>query len=52
MRAIAALLTILAAAAVPLQAQERLPILDTHLHALAATAQGPSPLGMCTPIPP
>lgn len=31
-------------------AQERPPILDMHLHALAANAQGPPPLGMCTPI--
>lgn len=28
--------------------QERLPILDMHLHALSADAQGPPPLGMCT----
>jgi predicted TIM-barrel fold metal-dependent hydrolase len=33
-------------------AQERPPILDMHLHALAATAQGPPPLGLCTPIQP
>jgi predicted TIM-barrel fold metal-dependent hydrolase len=33
-------------------AQERLPILDLHLHALPADAQGPPPLGMCTPIDP
>lgn len=32
-------------------AQDRLPILDMHLHALAADQQGPPPLGMCTPIP-
>lgn len=31
-------------------AQERLPIIDMHLHALAADAQGPPPMGMCTPI--
>lgn len=31
--------------------QERPPILDMHLHALAADHQGPPPLGMCTPIP-
>lgn len=39
---------------VPLQlsAQERLPIIDMHLHAFAADAQGPPPLGMCTPIDP
>ena len=33
-------------------AQERLPIIDMHLHALAADAQGPPPMGMCTPIEP
>jgi hypothetical protein len=34
------------------QAQERLPIIDMHLHALAADEQGPPPLAMCTPIEP
>jgi len=33
-------------------AQERLPILDVHLHAVEANSQGPPPLGMCTPIEP
>lgn len=33
-------------------AQERLPIIDMHLHALAADAQGPPPLAMCTPLVP
>ena len=33
-------------------AQERLPILDMHLHALAADQQGPPPLAMCTPMTP
>ncbi|REJ85789.1 MAG: amidohydrolase [Acidobacteria bacterium] len=28
----------------------RLPVFDVHLHALAADAQGPPPLGMCTPV--
>jgi predicted TIM-barrel fold metal-dependent hydrolase len=32
-------------------AQQREPIIDVHLHALAADAQGPPPLGMCTPFP-
>jgi uncharacterized protein len=32
-------------------AQQRLPILDMHLHALAADQQGPPPLAMCTPMP-
>ena len=31
-------------------AQDRLPIIDVHVHALGADAQGPPPLGMCTPI--
>jgi uncharacterized protein len=35
---------------VPLPAQQRLPIIDMHLHALAADEQGPPPLAMCTPI--
>ena len=30
--------------------QGREPVIDMHLHALAATAQGPPPMGMCTPI--
>ena len=30
----------------------RPPVLDVHLHAMAADAQGPPPLGMCTPIDP
>jgi predicted TIM-barrel fold metal-dependent hydrolase len=30
----------------------RPPILDMHVHALAADAQGPPPLGLCTPIDP
>lgn len=33
-------------------AQDRLPIIDVHMHAMAADAQGPPPLGMCTPINP
>ena len=32
-------------------AQPREPIIDVHMHALAAAAQGPPPLGMCTPFP-
>jgi predicted TIM-barrel fold metal-dependent hydrolase len=31
-------------------ASARPPILDMHMHALAADAQGPPPLGMCTPL--
>jgi uncharacterized protein len=34
-----------------LQAQERLPILDVHLHAVAADHLGPPPRAMCTPMP-
>ena len=37
---------------VPAFSQERAPIIDMHLHALAADAQRPPPLGMCTPINP
>lgn len=36
----------------PLVAQDRLPVIDMHLHALAADAQGPPPLAMCTPMDP
>lgn len=32
-------------------AQQGLPILDMHLHAVPADMQGPPPLGMCTPMP-
>jgi predicted TIM-barrel fold metal-dependent hydrolase len=31
-------------------AQDRLPIIDMHLHALAADSQGPPPLGICAPF--
>jgi predicted TIM-barrel fold metal-dependent hydrolase len=33
-------------------AEERLPIIDMHLHASPADDQGPPPLAMCTPIDP
>jgi uncharacterized protein len=33
-------------------AQDRLPVIDMHLHAVAADSQGPPPLAMCTPIEP
>ncbi len=36
------------ALAVPLSAQAPPPIIDMHLHALQANAQGPPPMGMCT----
>jgi hypothetical protein len=35
----------------PVDAQQRPPIIDMHLHAMAAARQGPPPLPMCTPIP-
>ncbi len=31
-------------------ADERLPIIDMHMHAMTADAQGPPPLAMCTPM--
>lgn len=37
-------------AATAAAAQEPPPIIDMHLHALPADAQGPPPLAMCTPI--
>lgn len=36
----------------PVFAQERLPVIDVHMHALAADFQGPPPMAMCTPIEP
>jgi predicted TIM-barrel fold metal-dependent hydrolase len=42
--------SLLIASASSSQGQERAPILDVHLHALPADAQGPPPLGMCTPF--
>ena len=49
-RAVLSLAFALLATSAP--AQERLPILDMHLHAVEANSQGPPPLGMCTPIEP
>lgn len=40
------------AAPVAVRVQGREPIIDMHLHASAADAQGPPRLGMCTPIEP
>jgi uncharacterized protein len=50
MRELAAL-PICATLLVSILAQQREPILDVHMHALAADAQGPPPLAMCTPFP-
>jgi hypothetical protein len=41
---------VLATALIP-AAQQPEPIIDVHMHALAADAQGPPPLAMCTPFP-
>lgn len=46
---VVALCTLLAPAAL---SQTREPIIDMHLHALAANDQGPPPMAMCTPIDP
>ena len=43
---------LLAAFSMFVKAQERLPIIDMHAHALPADHQGPPPLAMCTPITP
>jgi uncharacterized protein len=50
MRALVAV-AVLAALLIPTGAQQREPIIDVHMHALAADAQGPPPLAMCTPAP-
>jgi uncharacterized protein len=49
MRALAAVAAF-AVLAMPVAAQQREPIVDVHMHALAADDQGPPPLGMCTPL--
>lgn len=36
--------------AITAHADSELPVIDMHLHALAADAQGPPPLAMCTPM--
>ena len=49
----ALLAVILGTSSVPVAgAQDRPPIIDMHIHALAADSQGPPPLAMCTPIDP
>lgn len=35
---------------VPAAAQDRLPVIDMHLHALPANATGPPPLALCVPV--
>jgi uncharacterized protein len=42
---------LLALLAAPVAAQERLPIIDVHLHAVRADHLGPPPVAMCTPMP-
>jgi len=51
MRAGLALLSLLVLAG-HIEAQERLPIFDVHLHALAADALGPPPQAICSPFDP
>jgi hypothetical protein len=50
MRALAAL-TVIASSLIPTAVQRREPIIDMHMHALAADGQGPPPLAMCAPFP-
>ena len=45
------LAAVLALTPVAVAARDRPPIIDMHLHALHADAQGPPPLALCTPIP-
>ena len=44
-------LLLLAASAAASPARGTLPIIDMHLHAMAADDQGPPPVGICTPFP-
>lgn len=48
LRVFAILICLLSVAA---NSQERLPIIDVHMHALPADDQGPPPVAMCTPFP-
>lgn len=50
-RAILAL-PVLFLVALQAQAQEPLPIIDMHLHAIAADEEGPPPVAICSPIDP
>ncbi len=47
-----ALIGALCAILVPAAAQAREPVIDMHVHALAADDQGPPPMAMCVPIDP
>ena len=51
MRTLAAGALLAAVLIPPAARQRRDPIIDMHMHALAADEQGPPPLGMCTPFP-
>jgi uncharacterized protein len=42
---------LLAALAAPAEARPRPPIIDMHMHAMAADGQGPPPARLCSPIP-
>lgn len=50
MHKLAASAFLLLAAAAPAAARGRPPIIDMHLHAMAANEQGPPPMAMCTPL--
>lgn len=50
MRKFPALLVLALAPTADLAAQSPPPVIDMHLHALPANAQGPPPLGMCAPF--
>ena len=43
-------LALCASATTEAQVAKREPVIDMHLHVLAPDAQGPPPLGMCTPL--
>ena len=47
-----AVIAALVLAQVSARVQGRDPIIDVHVHAQSAAAQGPPPLGMCTPLEP
>jgi predicted TIM-barrel fold metal-dependent hydrolase len=52
MSAVRGIIAILLLASQPaFAADSRLPIIDMHLHAMAADANGPPPLGLCSPFP-